>query len=474
LTTTSSGKIGTWQSHLDNLFYMALPPARQPIYQVFNTYPMPASNVAKLPLYSAPKALPLPPLAAHRGSPMKSMSATPQFSKSLATLQLSPIVSISERARVLAPEFKARTGEDFVYFQRGEINFPTPEYIVAACGKALGQGLTKYPKSGGETVFKEAIARKMARVNGTQGLQADDVVVTYGGQEALELVFKLFEGQRGAGFAPCWSCVLENFVPYCQIDFEEVPLNADFSVNYEALDKVLQKVAFFYLNTPQNPTGKVFTEQEIRGIADLCEKYGVFMISDEAYERIVFDGIDYFSPMALNKPFILGCYTLSKTYAMTGWRLGYIVCRDPKIAKMLRLGDYSQTAGVVTFLQYAGAEALDNIAAEEAFLKPILVEYERRRDFLYQELSSIEGLLVNRPQGAFYFFPDFSSFVPGDLSAQAKNLHVYQKFMDAGVATVFGLAFGKHFGSSIRLSFSCTDVNDITAGIRRMKEALDI
>ena len=266
---------------------------------------------------------------------------------------------------------------------------------------------------------------------------------------------------------------MENFVPYCQIDFEEVPLNADFSVNYEALDEVLQDVAFFYLNTPQNPTGKVFTESEIRSIADLCEKYGVYLISDEAYERIVFDGLDYFSPMALNKEFILGCYTLSKTYAMTGWRLGYIVCRDPKIARMLRLGDYSQTAGVVTFLQHAGAEALDNIEAEEAFLAPILVEYERRRDYLYDQLCTIEGLVINRPQGAFYFFPDFASFIPPHIPAQARNLYVFQKLMDEGVATVFGLAFGKHFGTSLRLSFSCTGIEDIDRGIKRMKIALE-
>lgn len=401
------------------------------------------------------------------------MAPSTTFSKSLATLQLSPIVSISERARQLAPAFIERTGEDFVYFQRGEINFPTPDYITAACAKALAQGLTKYPKSGGETVFKEAIARKMARVNGTQGLQADDVIVTYGGQEALELVFKLFEGQRGAGFAPCWSCVLENFVPFCQIDFEEVPLNADFSVNYDALDKVLQHVAFFYLNTPQNPTGKVFTEVEIRAIADLCEQHGVYLISDEAYERIVYDGIDYFSPMALNKDFIIGCYTLSKTYAMTGWRLGYIVCREPKVAKMLRLGDYSQTAGVVTFLQYAGAEALDNTAAEAAFLTPILKEYEFRRNYLYDELCKIEGLKVNRPQGAFYFFPDFSSFVPAYVPATTRTQYVFQKLMDEGVATVFGLAFGRHFSGSLRLSFSCTDQADIARGIARMKVALE-
>jgi aspartate/methionine/tyrosine aminotransferase len=217
----------------------------------------------------------------------------------------------------------------------------------------------------------------------------------------------------------------------------------------------------------------VFTEQEIRAIADLCEKHGVYLISDEAYERIVFDGIDYFSPMALNKEFILGCYTLSKTYAMTGWRLGYIVCRDPGIAKMLRLGDYSQTAGVVTFLQHAGAEALDNAAAESAFLAPILQEYERRRDYLHDALSDIEGLPVNRPQGAFYFFPDFSAFVPGHVPAADRDQYVFQRFMEEGVATVFGSAFGKHFGGSIRLSFSCTGLADIDLGIRRMKVALE-
>ncbi len=158
---------------------------------------------------------------------------------------------------------------------------------------------------------------------------------------------------------------------------------------------------------------------------------------------------------------------------MTGWRLGYIVCRDPKIAKMLRLGDYSQTAGVVTFLQYAGAEALDNTVAEEEFLAPILLEYEKRRDFLYEELCKIEGLKVNRPQGAFYFFPDFSSFVPDHIPATTRTQYVFQKMMDEGVATVFGLAFGRHFSGSLRLSFSCTDMNDIARGIARMKIALE-
>lgn len=396
-----------------------------------------------------------------------------QFSPGLTDIRLSPIVSISELVRQRAPGFIAETGEDFVYFQRGEINYSTPEYVVSACEKALAEGRTKYPKSGGEPVFKDAIVRKLARVNRATDIEADQVIVTYGGQEALELTFKLFEGKKGAGFAPCWSCVLENFVPYCQIDFTEVPLNKDFSVNYETLEDTLREVAFFYLNTPQNPTGKVFTKEEICRIADLCEKHSVYLISDEAYERIVFDEIEYFSPVSLNKDFIIGCYTLSKTYAMTGWRVGYIVCRDKKIAQMLRLGNYSQTAGVVTFLQYAAAEALDNLDAEAAYLQPILAEYELRRDYLYNALNAIEGLAVTRPQGAFYFFPNFSALIPSSLQGEEREKFIFNRFMEAGVATVYGASFGSHFGDNLRLSFSCTGIPEIEMGVARMKKALE-
>lgn len=396
-----------------------------------------------------------------------------EFSQSLRDIRMSPIVSISELVRERAAGFRSMTGEDFVYFQRGEIGFDTPAYISQAAERALAQGFTRYPKSGGEDVYKDAVIAKMARVNNAHGLGRENVLATYGGQEGLQLAFKLFEGRKGAGFAPCWSCVLENFVPYCQINFTEVALNPDFSVDYDALEDTLRGVDFFYLNTPQNPTGKVFTEQEVRRIVALCELHGVWLISDEAYERTVYDGLDHFSPSAVESDRIISCFTLSKAYAMTGWRLGYVVCRDPKVIQILRLGDYSQTAGVVTFLQHAAAEAMNNVEAEKVHLDAMNGEMQARRDLLYTELNAIPGLQVSKPQGAFYFFPNFSNLIPPHLEGVERQKYIFNILLDAGVAVVYGACFGKHFGDNVRLSFSAASLDEIRLGATRIREALE-
>lgn len=396
------------------------------------------------------------------------------FSDALLNLKMSPIVTISEQARQEAAQFKALTGKDFIYYQRGEIDFPTPDYITEAAKRALDAGLTKYPKSGGEPVLKNALVEKMARVNDAHNLTADHIVITYGGQEALELAFKLFEGRPGAGFAPCWSCVLENMVPYNRIDFREVPLNEDFSVNWDLLEDQLKQVAFFYLNTPQNPTGKVFSKAEITGISDLCEKYGVYLIGDEAYERIILEEGSYFSPAAIEKPHIISCYTFSKTYAMTGWRVGYIVCRDTKINQLIRLGNYSQTAGVVTFLQYAAAEAVLNVEAETEALTPMIEAYKRRRDLLFTELSKLPGIQVTKPEGAFYFFPNFTALIPAHLTGKERQHYVFEKLMAEGVAVVYGSCFGQYFTDNVRISYSCTDEAQILDSIERIKRAFGI
>jgi aspartate aminotransferase len=241
-----------------------------------------------------------------------------QFHPDISNIRLSPIVAISEQVRQRAPEFQTRTGKRFILFQRGELDFPTPKYIVDAAKRALDAGQTKYPKSGGEDPLKDAIVAKLQAYNGVEGLTRENIVCTYGGQEALELSFKLFHGSKGAGFAPCWSCVLENFVPYAGIDFVEIPLTGDFRVDYGAVERVVREVKFFYLNTPQNPTGKLFTREEVSTIVEICRRHGVVVISDEAYERIVYDGRTHFSPLSLEADNVIGCYTLSKTYAMTG------------------------------------------------------------------------------------------------------------------------------------------------------------
>jgi aspartate aminotransferase len=387
----------------------------------------------------------------------------------MENISLSPIVAISEEVNKKASE----TGKDFILFQRGEIGFQTPQYIINALTDALKQGLTKYPVSGGHIKLKKAIIQKLSSFNNIQGLEPDNIVVTHGGQEGLQLVFKLFEGKKAVAFAPVWSCVLENFVPYSRTDLKQIPLENDFSINYELLENEIKDAGFLYLNSPHNPTGKIFSKEEVEKIVEICKKFDVYILSDEAYERITFDGKKHFSPMQLDYENIITVYTFSKTYAMTGWRLGYLVSRNKKLTNIIKLGDYTQTAGVPTYTQFAGAEALSNSIMEKESVDGFMKEFSLRRDALYEGLKSIEGINVpGKPEGAFYIFPDFSEFVPKNINKEESKLHIYNKLIDAGVATVYGSCFGKYFQNNLRFSYSTTNLQQIEEGLSRIKQAL--
>lgn len=387
------------------------------------------------------------------------------FNPAMEDIRMSPIVSISEEARIRAKEFE-KSGQPFVFFQRGEIDFPTPAFVIDAAKRGLDMGLTKYPKSGGEDFFKEAVAKRL-RLDHDAEIEPAHIVATYGGQEGLELSFKLFKS--GAGFSPTWSCALENFVPFAQLDFVEVPLNRDFSVDYDRVESAVRGREFFYLNNPQNPTGKVFSEDELARIVDICTKHGVFVIADEAYEKIVYDGHRHHSLVRVPQENIISVFTLSKTYSMTGWRSGYVVTRNAKVAKLLRLGNYTQTAGVTTFLQYAAAEAMNNVEESRRAIATMVAEFQRRRDALYEGLKDLPGVVIDNPAGAFYMFPDFSQFVPRELKGPERNHFVYELLMENGIASVYGSCFGRHFGDNVRLSFSATPVPVINEAVERLR-----
>lgn len=387
----------------------------------------------------------------------------------MENISLSPIVAISEEVNKKSLE----TGKDFILFQRGEIGFSTPQYIVDAMIDALHQGLTKYPISGGHIKLKNAIIKKLSAFNNIKGLEPENIVVTHGGQEGLQLIFKLFEGKKVVAFAPVWSCVLENFVPYASTDLRQIPLSEDFNIDYNLLESEIKDAAFLYLNTPHNPTGKIFSEEEIKKVVEICRKHNTYILSDEAYERITFEGKKHFSPMQLDYENIISVYTFSKTYAMTGWRLGYLVSRNKHITNIIKLGDYTQTAGVPTYTQFAGAEALLNAEKEKESVESFMQEFSLRRSALYEGLKSIDGVkLPGKPDGAFYIFPDFSEFVPKNLKKEESNLYVFTKLMDEGVATVYGSCFGRYFKNNLRFSYSTTNVKQIEEGINRIKSAL--
>lgn len=390
------------------------------------------------------------------------------FNESMENIRLSPIVAISEEVNKKSLELK----KDFILFQRGEMGFETPKYIVDVMIASLRLGYTKYPISGGHPELKKAIIQKLNRFNNIQNLDNDNIVVTHGGQEGLQLVFKLFEGKKVVAFSPVWSCVLENFVPYANTNLVEIPLEKDFSIDFNLLEHTIEGAAFLYLNTPHNPTGKVFSEEEILTIVNICKKHNVFILSDEAYEKIIFDGKKHFSPMRLDYENIISVYTFSKAYAMTGWRLGYLVCRNKKITNLIKLGDYTQTAGIPTYTQYAGAEALLNTEKEKNSTQEFLDKFLMRRNALYQGLNSIDGIIMpSKPEGAFYIFPDFSEFFPKKMDFSDK-LYIFSKLMDFGVATVYGSCFGKYFQNNLRFSYSTTSLKQIEEGIDRIKNAL--
>jgi len=398
-------------------------------------------------------------------SPRVKQTLRTTFNPAMEDIRMSPIVSISEEARTRAKEFE-KSGQPFVFFQRGEIDFPTPAFVVEAAKRGLDLGLTKYPKSGGEDFFKDAVAKRLRADHDTDDIEPSHIVATYGGQEGLELSFKLFKS--GAGFSPTWSCALENFVPFAQLDFAEVPLNRDFSVDFDRVENAVRGREFFYLNNPQNPTGKVFTEDELARIVDICTRHGVFVIADEAYEKIIYEGRHY-SLVRVPQENIITVFTLSKTFAMTGWRSGYVVTRNAKVAKLLRLGNYTQTAGVTTFLQYAAAEAMNNVEESRRAIATMVAEFQRRRDALYEGMKDLPGVSVDRPAGAFYMFPDFSQFIPRELAGTERNHYVYEILMEHGIASVYGSCFGKHFGDNVRLSFSATPVPVIHDAVERFR-----
>ncbi len=395
----------------------------------------------------------------------------------LSQIKISPIVSISEDEVKIAPKYKEKTGNKFIHFQRGEIDLPTFDEIKEEVKKALDENKTKYPISGGDGSLKLALIEKLERYNKIKDLSLDNVVVTAGGQEALNIAFELFTEKNGkrvkpkaAAFTPVWSLVLDNFVPYSDIQLREVILNEDFSVNFKNLEKILSHgLDFFYLNNPCNPTGKVFSEEELIKIGEMCKRKKVSIITDEAYEYFVYDDKKHTSVASLpelKNNSIISTFSFSKTYSMTGFRAGYVFTKDKNIAKKMKEIQYTHTGGIPSFIQPALITALK---LEDKVIKRVKI-FKERRDYLYEDLNEIDGLNIQKPDGAFYLFPDFSKLVPKKYKGD--NLYIYNKLLKEGISTIPGCYFTRNdnFKHNIRLSFSSTNLDMIGEGVRRIKK----
>lgn len=357
-----------------------------------------------------------------------------------------------------------RTQGATVYqFEGGEPFMPTPDAVKDAMRRALDANQTRYAPSSGIPELREAIAEKL-RTRNSIPAQASDVIVVNGGMQGLFGAFQSIvnPGDEVLLFSPYWTPI-KDLVAHCQGRSVFVPTDeARASGFQQTLARYSNdRTKAIYYNTPQNPSGVVFTPEEARAVAAFAKDRDLIVVADEAYEDLVYDG-EHFSIASLDGMFerTITTFTFSKSYSMTGWRLGYAVAPEPWMTGLKKATLYSSN-GVSTPTQWAGLAAM---SIETAKLEEIKHEYQLRRDLLLTGLNEI-GFQCEPPAGAFYAFPDVSRISRDSREAAEVLLNRAQ------VATVPGIVFGPHGESHLRFSFS-TSIETIEAGLESLRRNL--
>ncbi|MBI2083253.1 MAG: pyridoxal phosphate-dependent aminotransferase [Deltaproteobacteria bacterium] len=372
----------------------------------------------------------------------------------------SPTLAIDAKAK----EMKAR-GIDVINFGAGEPDFDTPDHIKEAAIKALKEGKTKYTAVGGIPELKTAIVQKLKRDNGL-AYSPDEVIVSVGGKHALYNAFQalLDPGDEVIIPSPYWVSYPDQ-VLLC--DGTPVILETKekdgFLVRPEELEKkITRKTKIFVLNTPSNPTGAAYPRKRLEEIAEILVNRNIYCLSDEIYEKIIYDNFPFTSIASLNekmKSLTITVNGASKVYSMTGWRMGYAVGPKEIIQAMTKIQG-QVTTNINSATQWACVTALND---SQNFLKEWVAEFQKRRDFMVKELNCIPGIRCFKPQGAFYVFPNISSF--------RKTSEELSRYLleEAHVAVVAGSGFGAE--GFIRLSYA-TSMKNIEEGLKRTKAAL--
>ena len=391
----------------------------------------------------------------------------PRLSKRVQSLKPSPTLAISAKAK----ELKAK-GVDVIGFGAGEPDFDTPEFIKEAAIRALREGKTKYAPAGGIPELREALAEKFKTKNGID-YKPSEVVVSAGAKNILFLLFLMLldEGDEVLVPAPYWVSYTEQIKLFGGVPVE-VPTKEEngFTLTLEDIKPfVTDRTKVLILNFPNNPTGAVINEKDLREIAEFCLERGILIISDECYEAFTYDGEKHISTASLSEEIKKITFTVnafSKTYSMTGWRIGYVGCPNEEYAKVLTNLNSQSISNVTTFAQYGALEALKNPEADK-FVEKMRLTFERRRDLMVSLLMEIPNVKVNKPKGAFYVFPNFRNYV-----ACFENDVEFTKYLleEAKVAIVPGSAFG--YEGFARLSY-CNSDDEIIEGINRIKGALE-
>jgi len=390
------------------------------------------------------------------------------LSRRAQALKPSPTLAINAKEKLLRAQ-----GLDIAGFGAGEPDFDTPEHIKQAAIDAVNKGFTKYTPVAGIEPLKDAIIEKFKNDNGLT-FKREEVIVSCGGKHGLYNLFQaLFqEGDEVIILTPYWV----SYPPMVElagakpviVDTRE---EDDYQVTGDLIRKyITSKTKGIVLNYPSNPVGSVYTVENLVQIGRLAVDHNLYIISDEMYEKIVYDGYQHTSIASIDSAFrerTIISNGVSKAYSMTGWRIGYTVGQKEIIAAMSNIQSQS-TSNPTSISQYAALAAL---TGPQDFISMMVGEFQKRRDFLVRELTSIPGVTCYNPRGAFYVFPNFNALLGKrfnertiDSSAALTEL-LLEEFH---TAVVPGAEFGKE--GYLRLSFA-TSMDVIKTGAERIQKA---
>ncbi|MBQ9710216.1 MAG: pyridoxal phosphate-dependent aminotransferase [Clostridia bacterium] len=384
-------------------------------------------------------------------------------------LQITPSVTLEISAK--ANEMK-KNGKSVVSFGVGEPDFKTPEYIVRGCKEALDKGLTKYTPVAGTVDLKKAIQSKFLRDNGLK-YDLDQIVVSTGAKSSLfhALFAILNEGDEVIIPKPFWLTYPE-IVTICGAKAVYVETKAEngYKISDSELNAVItEKTKCLILNSPNNPSGSVYTRDELAAIAKVAVEKDIFVISDEVYEKLVFDG-SHVSIASIGEEIkrrTIVINAVSKTYAMTGWRIGYLAC-EKTLAKLISGVQSHTTSNATSFAQYGAMIALNG--GEETVNEMVQI-FAERKELMVDLLNEVVGISYVKPCGAFYVFVDVSGYYGKSYEGNiiTDSVSFAHAVLNEGVAVIPGKPFGND--SCIRLSYA-TSKDDISVGIDRIKNFL--
>jgi aspartate/methionine/tyrosine aminotransferase len=378
-------------------------------------------------------------------------------------------LSVSKRVQSIEPSpirkiiDLAETRPEIIGLHAGEPDFPTPKHIVEAGSRALDDGYTHYTHGAGLLQLREAISRKLLLENGIEANPKTEITATAGGFAAIFAVIQatINPGDEVIVLQPSWPSYtgfvnladgVPVLVPLHGPDFE--PSRADVK------ERISERTRMILVNSPNNPTGAVYSQSCLLELARLAKEHGLLILADEAYEKIVFDGNKHFSIASRSefKDSTITVNSFSKTYAMTGWRIGYVVANETITNGIRKMHGYMASCAPAS----AQKAALEALLGPQDCIDEMIGEYQRRRDLIVKGLNDIDGFQCTPPKGTFYAFPSVNKL--GLTSARIAEELLEQ----AKLAGIPGSAFGEAGEGYLRLSFA-TSQRNIQEALARIK-----